>query len=59
MCLEFWLEKLNERDYLENAGMKESKIFRFMLKKYDEGNGMFIRSRTTTRIFFCKKFLIF
>jgi len=59
MCLVFWLEKLNERDYLENAGIKESKIFKLMLKKYDEGNGTFIRGRTTTRIFCCKNVLDF
>jgi len=53
MCLEFWLEKLNERDYLENAGMKESKIFKLMLKKYEEGNFTIIKGRTTTRMFSC------
>ena len=55
MCLGFWLEKLNERDYLENACMKESIIFKLILKKYDEGNGMFIRGRKTTRLLCCIK----
>ena len=35
--------------------MKESIIFKLMLKKYDEGNGVIIRGRTTTRMFCCKK----
>ena len=35
--------------------MKESIIFKLMLKKNDGGNGMFIRGRKTTKIFCCKK----
>jgi len=35
--------------------MKESIIFILMLKKYDEGNCMFIRGRTTIRLLCCKK----
>jgi hypothetical protein len=51
--------KLNGSDTLENTGMKENIIFKLTLKKYDEGNRMFIRGRTTTRMFCCKSVLDF
>ena len=38
---------------------QKNKIFRFMFKKYDEGNGTFIRGRTTMRMFCCKNVLDF
>jgi hypothetical protein len=53
------LEKLNERDTFENTGMKERVIFKLMIKKYDESNGMFIWSRTITRVFCCEHVLEF
>jgi hypothetical protein len=59
MCLVFWFETLNEGHTFENTGMKESIIFKLMLKKYDEGNEIFIRSRTRTRRFCCKNVLEF
>jgi hypothetical protein len=59
MRVVFWLKTLNERYTLENTGMKESIIFKLMLRKYDEGNGMFVTGITITRIFCFKKFLEF
>jgi hypothetical protein len=59
MLVFFWLEKLNERESLENTGMNEKTIFKWILQKYGQGRGMFIRGRTRTRIFCCKKFLNF
>jgi len=46
MCVVFWLEKLKERDCLENTVMNESIIMKWFLKKYDQGRGVFITRRT-------------
>jgi hypothetical protein len=48
MYVEFWLEKLQERDCLENTVMNERTIFKWIFKEYDQGRGMFIRARTRT-----------
>jgi hypothetical protein len=34
MCVEFCLEKLNERECLKNTDMKEKKVLKLILKKY-------------------------
>jgi len=57
MCVVFWLEKIQERDCLENTVMNERIIFKWIFKEYDQGRGMFIRGRTRTRIFCCGNFL--
>ena len=37
------MEKLQERDGLENTFLYERKISKWFLKKYDQGRGMFMR----------------
>jgi len=50
MCVVFWMEKLKERDCLENTVMNGSIILKWFLKKCDQGRGMFIRGKTRARI---------
>jgi len=45
MFVEFWLENLKERYWLEDTDMKEKIIFELILKKYDQVRGMFIKVR--------------
>jgi len=51
MCAIFWLEKLNETECLENTDSKVRIILKWVLNKYDQGHVIFIRDRTSTRIF--------
>jgi hypothetical protein len=50
MCLEFWFEKLNERDF----GKQRNEVEHYI--QIDVGNGMFIRDRTRIRMFCCELF---
>jgi len=44
MCVVFWLEKLKDRDSLENTFMNERIIFKWYLTKNDQGSVMFFRA---------------
>jgi hypothetical protein len=59
MRVEFWLEKLKERECSENTVMNERIVFNWFLKKNYQGRGMFITRRRRTRIFCCETFLEF
>jgi hypothetical protein len=49
------LENLKKIGGLESTGIKERIMFKMILKKYDQGHGIFIRGRGSTSIFCCEK----
>jgi hypothetical protein len=59
MYIELWFKTLEERDHFEETGMKDSKIFKWIIKKFYRVRGMFIRGRTRTRVFCSENILEF